>query len=107
MRGSIPTISRCESGFDLHYAEKQPKAWKDIWSAGHGVGNIRAMESVAEIVRRLKGEYQRRSLASSRIRGSPNMPLLKWIPRAGRPEFHGLPAITTGEAGAAASHHHK
>ncbi len=44
-------------GFDLHYAEKQPKAWKDVWSAGHGVGDVKALESVADIVARLKGEY--------------------------------------------------
>jgi nitronate monooxygenase len=43
--------------FDLHYAEKQPKAWKNIWSAGHGVGRIRESEGVAEIVAKLKAEY--------------------------------------------------
>jgi nitronate monooxygenase len=56
--GLDPDHLEVRSGFDLHYAEKQPKAWKDIWSAGHGVGDIRAVESVAEIVRRLKGEYR-------------------------------------------------
>ena len=45
--------------FDLHYAEKNPKAWKDIWSAGHGVGNVRAVTSVADIVDQLVKEYAR------------------------------------------------
>jgi nitronate monooxygenase len=44
-------------GFDLHYAEKQPKAWKDIWSAGQGLDMARAIEPVATIVQRLEREY--------------------------------------------------
>jgi nitronate monooxygenase len=44
-------------GFDLHYAEKRPKRWKDIWSAGHGVGAVHAVEPVRAIVRRLEREY--------------------------------------------------
>ncbi|WP_109477566.1 nitronate monooxygenase [Paraburkholderia sp. C35] len=34
-----------------------PKAWRDVWSAGHGVGSIEAVESVASIVDRLAQEY--------------------------------------------------
>jgi nitronate monooxygenase len=56
--GLDPDNLEMRKGFDLHYAEKQPKAWKDIWSAGHGVGDIKGIESVAEIVQRLKGEYR-------------------------------------------------
>jgi nitronate monooxygenase len=33
------------------------KAWKDIWSAGHGVGVIKKEETIAEIIDQLKGEY--------------------------------------------------
>jgi|TARA_R110000868_G_scaffold328746_1_gene589571 nitronate monooxygenase len=33
------------------------KAWKDVWSAGHGVGNIRAKETTAEIVNSLVAEF--------------------------------------------------
>ena len=43
--------------FDLEYAKDQPKAWKDIWSAGHGVGQVKARESTAEIIATLKREY--------------------------------------------------
>ena len=46
-------------GFNLHYGEKQPKAWKDIWSAGHGVGAVKAVEPVADIVAQLRAEYER------------------------------------------------
>jgi nitronate monooxygenase len=32
-------------------------AWRDIWSAGHGVGLIKDIPTVAELAQRLKGEY--------------------------------------------------
>lgn len=34
------------------------KAWRDIWSAGHGVGAISQIESVAQIIERLEEEYK-------------------------------------------------
>lgn len=34
------------------------KAWKDIWSAGHGVAEIKDVPSVSELVERLKSEYK-------------------------------------------------
>ncbi|MBA5630578.1 NAD(P)H-dependent flavin oxidoreductase [Moheibacter lacus] len=34
------------------------KAWKDIWSAGHGVAEIKDVPSVSELVDRLKSEYK-------------------------------------------------
>ena len=47
-----------QSGFDLNYAERQPKAWKDIWSAGHGLGQIKSLESTATIINVLRKEFQ-------------------------------------------------
>lgn len=38
--------------------EKKIKAWKDIWSAGQGVGSIDDVPSVAELVERMKREYR-------------------------------------------------
>jgi nitronate monooxygenase len=35
----------------------QRKAWRDIWSAGQGVGQIDDIPSTAELVERLRGEY--------------------------------------------------
>jgi nitronate monooxygenase len=32
-------------------------AWKDVWSAGHGVVGMHDIPSVAELVSRLKAEY--------------------------------------------------
>ncbi len=34
------------------------KPWKDLWSAGHGVGSINDVPTTAELVERLKNEYQ-------------------------------------------------
>jgi nitronate monooxygenase len=34
------------------------KAWKDIWSAGHGIGAVKKRQSVAEIVAELEAQYR-------------------------------------------------
>ena len=34
-----------------------PKAWKTVWSAGHGVGGIEAIASTEDVVRQLYREY--------------------------------------------------
>jgi nitronate monooxygenase len=34
------------------------KAWRDIWGAGQGVGLMDDVATVAEVVERLKTEYQ-------------------------------------------------
>ena len=44
--------------FDLKDSETQVKAWKDIWSAGQGVGGIRTVEPAANIVARFVAEYR-------------------------------------------------
>jgi nitronate monooxygenase len=38
-------------------AEGEAKAWKDIWSAGHGVGDIHDTPTTAELCNRLVREY--------------------------------------------------
>lgn len=47
-----------EKSFTHEAAGKPVKAWKDVWSAGQGVGSIDAVEPVAEIIARLKTEYE-------------------------------------------------
>lgn len=57
-----PSIAR--AGLDPdHYTEdevkiKQIKAWRDVWSAGHGVGSIHEVLGTADLVDRLLIEYQ-------------------------------------------------
>jgi len=43
--------------FDAMQKETNAKAWKDIWSAGQGVGAIQKIESAAEIIEQLETEY--------------------------------------------------
>ncbi|ANY20240.1 Nitronate monooxygenase [Tsuneonella dongtanensis] len=38
-------------------AQDDAKAWKNVWSAGQGVGAVTAIKPVAEVVARLKREY--------------------------------------------------
>lgn len=47
-----------DSGMDLSGSESKVKAWKDIWSAGQGVGTVRKVEPVAAIVDRMVREYE-------------------------------------------------
>lgn len=44
----------------MNYANRhgKPKTWKEIWGAGQGVGNISDVPPVAELVARMKMEYQ-------------------------------------------------
>lgn len=45
-------------GMDYDRRDDRPKAWKDIWSAGQGVGNIDDVPAVAALVERLEREYR-------------------------------------------------
>jgi len=46
------------SKMDFEKATTGTKAWKDIWGAGQGVGAVRAVVPVAELVDRLDREYR-------------------------------------------------
>jgi len=62
-----PSIAR--AGMDIDAMEKNPdidftdpqsgaKRWAQVWSAGHGVGMIDRVETVASLVARLREEYE-------------------------------------------------
>jgi nitronate monooxygenase len=42
---------------DLSFSESKAKAWKDIWSAGQGVGSVKKVARIREVVEELKAEY--------------------------------------------------
>ena len=44
-------------GFNVSASQDKIKAWKDIWSAGQGVGLIKNIESVESIVKELESEF--------------------------------------------------
>jgi nitronate monooxygenase len=53
---SLPATAAGKMNYDRR--EERPKAWKDIWSAGQGIGNIDAVLGVGELVDRLEREYR-------------------------------------------------
>lgn len=42
---------------DSSLIDKQRARWKTVWSAGHGVGSVRRVDTVADLIARLKREY--------------------------------------------------
>jgi nitronate monooxygenase len=49
---NLPEFNR-----ELHLGNSEKRAWKNIWSAGQGVGAIQDVPSTAELVARLRREY--------------------------------------------------
>lgn len=49
---NLPEFNR-----ELHLGSSEKRAWKNIWSAGQGVGAIQDVPSTAELVARLQREY--------------------------------------------------
>jgi nitronate monooxygenase len=62
---ALPAVETGKTYVAGHKREK-PKAWKDIWGAGQGVGAIDDIPDVAELVDRLEREYR---AAASRVAG--------------------------------------
>jgi nitronate monooxygenase len=56
--GLDPDNLIAKDGMDLTGSKTKVKAWKDIWSAGQGIGAIHDIEPVAAIVDRLEAEYR-------------------------------------------------
>ena len=42
----------------MNFGGNAVKAWKDIWGCGQGIGVVKSVQPVAEVVARLKREYQ-------------------------------------------------
>ncbi|MDF9617429.1 nitronate monooxygenase family protein [Pseudomonas entomophila] len=50
--------------------DDEAKAWKTVWSAGQGVGEIHDLPGAAELIRRLCDEYQAALDLSQQLRGN-------------------------------------
>ena len=50
-------LSSNSDGFNVSASQDKIKAWRDIWSAGQGVGLIKKIESVESIVQELENEF--------------------------------------------------
>jgi nitronate monooxygenase len=46
------------SKMDFANRDSRPKSWRDIWGAGQGIGAVKEVVSVAELVGRFQREYQ-------------------------------------------------
>lgn len=46
------------SKMDFSAGSSRPKAWKDIWGAGQGIGVVKQVVPAAELVARLQNEYR-------------------------------------------------
>ena len=56
--GLDPDALDASKGMNLSGYDSKIKAWRDIWSAGQGVGTITAVQSVTDIVDQLVAEYE-------------------------------------------------
>lgn len=56
--GLDPDNLAARGRMDLTGSETKVKAWKDIWSAGQGVGTVHQVEPVGNIVDRIAAEYE-------------------------------------------------
>lgn len=52
---NLPAADKSRMNFGAN--RERPKAWKDIWGAGQGVGNIDDVPPAAELIQRLQREY--------------------------------------------------
>jgi nitronate monooxygenase len=53
----LSTLAAAAPGGSYRSSADKPAAWRDIWSAGQGVGSIDDVPSVGELVARLAKEY--------------------------------------------------
>lgn len=56
--GLIPEELQPKGTIDFSSPQGESKAWRDIWSAGHGVGAIQSIQPAAAIIQQLLQEYE-------------------------------------------------
>lgn len=68
-------LARLQDKGDINYGEKlkpvsdEAKAWKTVWSAGQGAGDIHDLPNVAGLIARLDDEYQAALRRSQQLSG--------------------------------------
>jgi nitronate monooxygenase len=53
----LPELEAKAMNFASSGGSSEPKAWRDIWGSGQGIGAVKKVAPVAELVARLEGEY--------------------------------------------------
>ena len=54
---NLPESDPSKMSFSTGEGSNSAKAWKDIWGCGQGIGAIDAVTTTAELVARLRREY--------------------------------------------------
>jgi nitronate monooxygenase len=57
--GYAPASLTGRAEIQLGRPEDSAKRWRDVWAAGHGVGEVKAIEPLAQIVESLAADYER------------------------------------------------
>jgi len=63
MRGSIENVGldpdnlSSKAKMDLTGSQERIRGWKDVWSAGQGVGSVKRIQPTAEIIAQLRRDY--------------------------------------------------
>lgn len=65
-QGALGAAAKLDFSSDMH---ANAKAWKHVWSAGHGVGAISAVQPMADIVAQLVAEYRAALETEKRLTG--------------------------------------
>ena len=56
--GLEPDNLSSKSQMNLSESQQQIKGWKDVWSAGQGVGSVKRIQPAAEIIAELRRDYR-------------------------------------------------
>ncbi|HRO57779.1 MAG TPA: nitronate monooxygenase family protein [Burkholderiaceae bacterium] len=56
--GLDPDALATSDASKMDFGPKRVKPWKDVWGAGQGVGSVKQVVAVAELVERLRTEYR-------------------------------------------------
>ncbi|ARD47977.1 hypothetical protein SporoP37_07345 [Sporosarcina sp. P37] len=49
--------------YDTNRNQTKAKAWKDIWGAGQGVGSVKNIQPVADVISEMKKEYEQAAVS--------------------------------------------
>ncbi|WP_288763857.1 nitronate monooxygenase family protein [uncultured Weeksella sp.] len=67
VQSGIDSNQKKEEDFSELVGQEGHKAWKDIWSAGHGVSGIHDIISTEDLINRIKQEYKSHLQANQKI----------------------------------------
>ena len=73
--GFTPELLDVKKKIDFSNLHGDSKAWKNIWGAGHSIGQTRSIQTVAQIVDELAGDYQAQRKEMDALANWPRAPV--------------------------------